>query len=115
MQTAIFLILNVVVGALANVFLKIGSESWAGSGVGGFLKVAVNRYFILGILLFVVNFPLYSFVLHKMKLSVAFPLVTALTFLLVVVISAVYFKESLSAVQYIAIVVLALGLWLLVK
>lgn len=109
------MILNVIVGALANAFLKVGTANWGGSGMGGFLKVATNRYFILGILLFILNFPLYSFVLHRMKLAIAFPLVTTLTFLLVVLISAVYFKETLSFTQYAAIVVLAVGLWLLAK
>lgn len=115
MQTIIVLILNVIVGALANVFLKIGTMRLPDLTYSNIIKIVGSPFIIFGVLLFILNFPLYSFVLQKMKLGVAFPLVTSLTFIMVVLISAFYFKEWLNWIQYLGLILLITGLWLLAR
>lgn len=119
MQIYAILIFNVIVGAVGNVFFKIGTERLPDFEAKNLLsdtgRMLSSPFVLAGILFLALNFPLYSFLIQKMKLAVAFPLVTSLTFLMVVLISFFYFKESLSATQYLGIAVLAAGLWLLAR
>ena len=115
MRIIIILVLNVIVGALANIFLKKGSLALPPLSLTNWWKIATSPWIIVGVVLFVVNFPLYSAILQKMKLAVAFPLVTSLTFITVVLMSMLILKESLTAAQYIGIVILIVGIWFLAK
>lgn len=119
MQIYIILLLNIIVGAVGNVLFKIGTEKLSAFDARHLftdtLRIISNPFILAGIALLAINFPLYSFLIQKMKLSVAFPLVTSLTFLAVAFISFFYFKESLSVAQYLGIAVLAVGLWLLAR
>ena len=119
MQIYLILLLNVIVGAVGNVFFRIGASKLPVFDAKNLLsdtgRMLSSPYVLAGILLLALNFPHYSFLIQKMKLAVAFPLVTSLTFFVVVLFSFFYFKESLSAVQYLGIGVLALGLWLLAR
>ncbi len=119
MQTSIILILNVIVGAVGNILFKVGAGKLPAFEVKNFLadswRMISNPYILAGIILLALNFPLYSFLIQKMKLAVAFPLVTSLTFFAVVLISFFSFKESLNAAQYIGIALLTAGLWLLAR
>lgn len=119
MSTIIVLSLSVIIGALANVFLKIGAGRLPAFHLSHlstyFSKIIANPLLVLGVVLFILNFPLYSFILQKMKLSIAFPLTTSLTILLVIFISIFYLKEGLNTIQYFGIVLLIVSLWLLAK
>lgn len=115
MPTFLVLLLNVFVGGLANVFLKIGADRLPSLNFGSSLKFFSDPFILLGILLFTINFPLYGLALQRMKLGVAFPLVTSLTFVLVIVISAFYLKESFTLWQLFGVALLGIGLWLLAK
>lgn len=115
MPLAAIIVINIILGALANILLKIGSMRLPPLTVANFWKITISPIIIIGIVLFILNFPLYSLILQKMKLAIAFPLITSLTFLAATIIAVVYLKEGLSPWQYMGIVVLAIGLWLLAK
>jgi multidrug transporter EmrE-like cation transporter len=121
MKLSIFLILllDIFLGALANVFLKIGMTRLPSFEFSTLMKnlskIFLNPFIILGIICFASTFPLYSFLLQKIKLAIVFPLITSLTFLLVVLLSVFFFKESLGLLQYLGIFFLAIGLWFLAR
>lgn len=119
MQTAFILILTILSNALANVFIKFGTQKLpalsASNLVHNLGKILGNGWIMLGALLFVTNFPLYNLLLQRMKLSVAFPLITSSAFAVVVVISVFVFHEGLRAPQYAGLSLLIVALWLLAK
>lgn len=115
MRIAIILILNIIVGAVANVFLKKGSLALPPLTLTNWWKIIASPWIVIGVILFIINFPLYSVILQKMKLAIAFPLITSLTFVMVVLISLLILKESLTIAQYIGIVILIVGIWFLAK
>jgi len=119
MQTAIILILTILANAFANVFLKLGTQKLpaltAQNLISSLPKMFSNAWILLGVLLFVTNFPLYNLLLQRMKLSIAFPLITSSAFAVAVIISFFVFHESLRAPHYAGLALLIIALWLLAR
>lgn len=119
MQTVIILILTIISNAFANVFLKLGTQKLPplepANLLQNFGKIMTNGWIMLGALLFVTNFPLYNLLLQRMKLSIAFPLITSSAFAVTVIVSVWVFQESLRLPQYVGLGLLALALWLLAR
>ncbi len=115
MSTALIVILTIVMNALANVFLKLGSQKLPALDLQNFWRIFTNAWIMLGAFLFVANFPLYNMVLQKMKLSIAFPLITSSAFAVALIISVFVFHESLRVPQYVGLLLLTIGVWLLAR
>ncbi len=115
MQTAIILILTIISNALANVFIKFGTQKLPALDVHNFWKILGNGWIMLGALLFVTNFPLYNLILQRMKLSIAFPLITSSAFAVALLISVFVFHESLRMPHYAGLGLLIIALWLLAR
>ena len=119
MQTAIILIITILANAFANVFLKLGTQKLPAlepqNLVQNLGKMVTNGWIMLGALLFVTNFPLYNLLLQRMKLSIAFPLITSSAFAVTVIVSYFVFHESLRAPHYIGLGFLIIALWLLAR
>lgn len=116
MQTLILLLITIAANVLANLFLKFGADKLPHLELAklpqNIVAILSNGWILLGAFFFITNFPLYNMVLQRMKLSVAFPLITASTFLLTVLISVVFLKEHLSIPQYVGIGLLIVGIGL---
>lgn len=116
MQTAFFLIITILANAFANIFLKIGADRLppliSGNIAANALAFVKSPWIILGALLFITNFPLYNVVLQRMKLAIAFPVITTSAFALTIIISILFLKESLTAQQFVGLLLLAVALWL---
>jgi len=73
-----------------------------------FISISVSlRLFSFG-----VAFIFYSVVLTKMKLGVAYPIMTSAGFAIVTVAAVFLFDERLSAMKLMGIAVIAVGIWL---
>lgn len=106
----------IVFNALANILIKLGMKS---GGVVNFanlgstlLNLLTNIYFLIGLLSFGLALVFYSFVLQKVNLSIAYPIMTSMGFVLVILVSVFYLKESLSVFQMLGILFIAAGVWL---
>ena len=119
MQTIIILIITILANAFANVFIKLGTQKLpvltAGNLIGNLPKIFSNVWILLGMFLFVTNFPLYNLLLQRLKLSIAYPLITSTAFAVAVVVSVFVFHESLRAPHYVGLGLLIVALWLLAR
>ena len=119
MQTAIILIITILANAFANIFLKLGSQQLpameAKNLISGIPKLVTNPWIILGALLFITNFPLYNMLLQRMKLSIAFPVITTSAFAVAIIVSVVLFHETLRFPHYVGLGLLVIGLWCLAR
>ena len=115
MSTALIMIVTILMNAFANVFLKLGTQKLPALDVHNFWRIFTNVWIILGALLFVSNFPLYNMVLQRMKLSIAFPLITTSAFAVALIVSFFVFHESLRAPQYAGLGLLVIAIWLLAR
>ena len=75
MQNVFLIILMVWANGLANVFIKLGASQLGGLSAGApwqsVLKILTNPWIILGMILLVTNFPIYSFVLNPASVKPA--------------------------------------------
>lgn len=106
----------IVFNALANILLKMGMQGRSGllaGGAGQALKsIALNPLAVSGILSFGLAFVLYSLVLTRVNLSVAYPVMTSLGLVIVSLVSVLLFREQLSALQAGGIALIIVGVWL---
>lgn len=119
MQTTIILIITILANAFANIFIKFGTQKLPVLDIKNLIpnlgKILSNPWILLGAFLFIANFPLYNLILQRMKLSVAFPLITSSAFAVAVIISIFVFHEGLRIPHYVGLGLLIIALWLLAR
>jgi small multidrug resistance pump len=108
------LILTIIANSIANILVKI-AMSHADTTKGIIHAYALNPFFIGAIILFLCALSGFSYVLSKMKLSVAYPVIISSCFIAVFVASWLYLKESISLTQIIGIILSITGIWLVLK
>lgn len=112
----LFLILAMALNAAANVLLKIGVARLGALGEPGLIgRIATNYSLLAGLALFAVNVVFYAAALARLNLSVAYPVMMAGGVLIVVTISLLFLRESLSASQMVGLLFLVIGLVLLTR
>ena len=79
------------------------------------IQIFQNIYLFLGLISFGVAFFFWLFVLSKVQLNIAYPIITSLNFCLVILGSWFLFKEQLSHLQILGIGFIILGIFLLLK
>jgi small multidrug resistance pump len=107
----------IVFNALANILLKLGMKD-AGSlgklGLGKMIELAITNLWVwLGLASFGIAFVLYSVVLSRMKLSIAYPIMTSCGYVIVVVAALILFGEQLSLLKLAGIAIIAAGIWVI--
>jgi multidrug transporter EmrE-like cation transporter len=100
-----------VFNAVANILMKAGMRNAPeGLGAVGMIKHYLTSWpVIVGLLLFALNVIAYTQALTKLPLSVAYPIMTSLGFLIVVSASAYFFKETITWVQGVGFALIVVG------
>ncbi|MBT6068510.1 EamA family transporter [Candidatus Peregrinibacteria bacterium] len=107
----LFLITALVFNAAANILMKIGSGNLSYLTEYGLIKGLMKNYIlVIGLGLFAVNVVFYTMALSKINLSIAYPIMTAGGIFIIVLISTLFLKESLSAGQMIGLLFLLVGI-----
>lgn len=92
---------------------KIGSKNLKfGVGTNGF-DISINWLVIFGILLYMISFILWLIIVSKMNLSIAMPIQVGVVNILVLIVSTLVLKESVSITQWIGTVIIIGGLFLI--
>ncbi|MFH1462563.1 MAG: SMR family transporter [bacterium] len=78
-------------------------------------RIVQNAWLILGIFLFGASFILWLFILSKLQLNIAYPIAISCEVTLVTIGAWFLFKEYISPIQILGIVVIIIGIFLLVK
>ncbi len=107
----------IVFNAGANILLKLGMKN-AGNlgelGIGRMIIAALTNVWVwLGLFSFGIAFVLYSIVLSKMKLSIAYPIMTSSGFVIVVIAAMFLFQEDLTLIKLGGIALIAAGIWVI--
>jgi multidrug transporter EmrE-like cation transporter len=112
----LFLILAMALNAAANVLLKIGVARIGALDEPGLAsRLSTNYYLLAGLVLFAVNVVFYAAALSRLQLSVAYPVMMAGGVLIVVTVSILFLRESLSVSQMIGMLLVVIGLVLLTR
>jgi multidrug transporter EmrE-like cation transporter len=107
----VLLTVALTLNATANLLMKMGADRLGAFEGPGMLKGILTNYFLLGgVVLFGLNIVFYVAALTRMNLSIAYPVMMAGGVLIVVSVSVVYFRESLTLAQVFGILFLMAGL-----
>lgn len=108
--------LAVLLNALANITVKWamrGESSLFAEGLGTAVKSLAANYGLWGgIALFGLAFVLYSLVLSRVNLSIAYPVMTSLGLVIISLVSVLVFKEVITGVQAGGLLLIIIGVWL---
>ena len=113
----IILTAAIAFNAGANVLIKVGMKDQKGLFAGGalraFLNILTNPWAAAGIAGFGIAFVLYSAVLSRLDLSVAYPMMTGGIATGVAIVAALCFGEPLTLFRIGGIGLIVSGIWLL--
>lgn len=96
--------------------LKLGVLDFSIQGLLGLIpRILQNVWLVGGLFLLGAAFLLWLFVISKIKLNVAYPVVASLTIGLISLFSWLLFKEHLGLIQILGIALIIFGILLLLK
>jgi len=111
------LVCAIVFNAMANILIKVGMQDqgslFANGLIPAVITILTNPWALAGIISFGLAFVLYSGVLSKLDLSVAYPVMTGAGFLLVLLASIIFFHEQVNAYRLAGIIAICLGISLI--
>jgi drug/metabolite transporter (DMT)-like permease len=111
----IFIIIAYILStASALVLIKLGTSSGVPiSIIENSIKLNLNIYTVLGIILYGTSFLLYMYLLSKFDLGFIIPLTLAFVYILIFIASFVIFKETFTALKVFGIFLILGGVVLL--
>jgi multidrug transporter EmrE-like cation transporter len=120
MSAYLFLVIALVLNAAANLLIKYAATHRAPSGAAaGSLPAALQTYlsvpFILGLVCFGANLVAYTQALKRLPISLAYPVMVSIGYLIILIVSWSLFGERLAPVRYAGAGLMLIGLWLLVR
>lgn len=90
----ILALISIALGSIGQFGLKLASEElYTGSGIWNLVLSAINTKMILSISCFVISMVMWIFVLRKMELSIAYPMV-GLGYVFVMALSYFFLQEQ---------------------
>jgi multidrug transporter EmrE-like cation transporter len=112
----ILLAAAIFLNASANILIKAGMRHMGSLGGKSAVEVGAgmltNPFLIFGVISFAVTLALYSLVLSKMNLSVAYPIMTSLGLLVVTTYCWLFFSERISFIQWAGYLLIIAGVWM---
>jgi len=114
MNTYLILGLAVVFSAMANILMKMGMLK-VDRDLNIFYMVSKSVFqpaIPLGIICFILALICYLNVLSKLNLNIAYPIMTSMVLLVVILVSWVFLKESITVIQIVGFVFIIMGVWM---
>jgi multidrug transporter EmrE-like cation transporter len=115
-SATLILILAVILNAVGNVLIKLGMNQVGSLDLSQPFKVLwtifLNPGVVMGITFFIVALAGYSYTLSRFNLSTAYPIMSSLSFMVVLLISAVFLQERIQLTQLLGCFVILVGVWL---
>jgi len=116
-MTYIVFIIAIVLNALANILMKLGALKPAGPTkvTDLIINMITNPIIISGVISFGLALAAYNYVLIKTNLSVAYPIMTSVGYVIVILVSWLFLKESISMLQVVGFFFIIAGVWMVAQ
>ena len=103
----------IVCNAVANILIKVGMMKLSKTTeMIEMIKGAVfNPAIIAGISFFVIALGGYSYILSKLNLSVAYPIMTSVGYMIVILASWLFLHETITWIQVVGFCLILSGVW----
>lgn len=108
---------DILLGSIAQILLKTGMKnnnivlSFKGL-LPTLIKIYMNKFVFIGSLTYALSTLIWIAVISKIELSYAYPMVS-LNFVIVALLSKIFFKEHVSKVRWLSILIIIAGVALL--
>jgi len=114
MNTYVILGLAIIFNAMANILMKIGMlRVDDNSDIFHMAFKSITQPPVpFGIISFILALICYLYVLSKLNLSIAYPIMTSMGFLIVILASWAFLKESITIIQVTGLVLIVIGVWM---
>jgi len=117
---ALFLLIAISLGAFGQISLKHGMKQFGSLGqpgvglVSNVIRSIFTPYVLLGLALYAISSCFWLVVLSSWNLSYAYPMI-AISYVLVVLLSRVFFREHVMPLQWLGIAFMCTGLVLVAR
>ncbi len=101
-----------ILGAIGQVFFKIGSKAFDGGLLQIFIAFLTNKFLFFGLVLYGISTLIYVTTLRHVSLSIAYPTI-ATSYITVVFLSHFFLGESLSIYKILGSVIILIGVCVL--
>jgi len=109
----LIMVITVAINALANTAVREGmSKIGDGTIAQVILKGVASPIVLAGVLMFAVGLSLYAYVLSKLNLSVAYPMVISIELIFVLLASWIFLKEAITVPHMFGAGLILCGIWL---
>lgn len=113
----IVLVIDILMGSIAQILLKVGMKNNNinmnfGNIIKNLVRIYLNKFVIMGSIIYGTSMILWIAVLSKIELSYAYPMVS-MNFVIVAILSKILFKEHVSRTRWISIIIIVFGVALL--
>ncbi len=105
--------------AAMNLLIKAGARALEAQQAGASLSLLsmvktalVNPWIIGGMICGILNLATYTFALRKFPVSTAYPIMTGISYVIIIGGAAVWFSERLNAWQIAGMVLIIAGVWM---
>jgi multidrug transporter EmrE-like cation transporter len=125
MKYVVALIIALSLNAAANLMIKFGmrgidlelnGSSMMSEGVAGLIRLLLRHWVVLaGLVCFALNVVFWAFSLQKLPISVAYPIMVASGFGIIVTVAGMMLGERLSPVQWVGVAAILIGVALVAK
>jgi multidrug transporter EmrE-like cation transporter len=96
--------------------LELGGESALDGGIIGLIKLLLRHWVVLlGLACFATNIVFYAYALQKLPISAAYPVMVIGGFVIIVIVSGMMLKERLTAVQWVGVAAIMIGVVLVAR
>ena len=104
------LALSLLLAGISPVFFKLGLEGVKGAGLSieAIKSFLLNRYALIGFLLYAVSSVLWLFSLSELPASLMYPLLN-LAYVVTVILAATYLKEPVHALRWVGVALIVIG------
>lgn len=110
----LYLSIAFLLNASANILLKLQSEKgFVFKGLKWYELITNNWIFLTGIFLFAINVVFYFLALKNIQLSVAYPVMVIMSFLLINSYAFFFIGEKINFMQFIGYILLIIGILLI--
>ena len=113
-MTYVIFAIAIVLNAIANILMKVGAlkPKEATQITKFFLNMILNPLIISGVVCFALGLAAYNYVLIKTDLSVAYPIMTSVGYVIVILASWLFLKETITLIQLTGIALIIAGVWM---
>ncbi len=117
MSYIIVLILSIIFNAVANIFMKVGmlKEKPFSNTFELILNLILNPFLMAGVVCFALGLAAYCYVLTKLNLSIAYPINTSVSYVIVIIASWLFLQETISFFQIMGFTFIIAGVWMVAR